>query len=86
MHFVRNALVHANKGQREALLAMINTIFAEDTPEAASAQWGTVADQLRAKSPKLADMMEAAEQDVLAYIAFPARTGCNCAAPIPWSA
>lgn len=35
MHFVRNALAHANKGQRQALLALINTIFAQDTPEAA---------------------------------------------------
>jgi putative transposase len=71
VHFVRNALVHASKGQRQALLALINTIFAQDTPEAASAQWRTVTDQLRPKFPKLADMMETAEHDVLAYMAFP---------------
>ena len=71
MHFVRNALAHANKGQRQALLALINTIFAQDTPEAASNQWRTVTDQLRPKFPKLADMMETAEHDVLAYMAFP---------------
>lgn len=58
-------------GERKALLALINTIFAQDTPEAASAQWRTVTDQLRPKFPKLADMMEAAEHDVLAYMAFP---------------
>lgn len=71
VHFVRNALAHANKGQRQALLALINTIFAQDTSEAASAQWRTVTDQLRPKFPKLADMMETAEHDVLAYMAFP---------------
>lgn len=71
VHFVRNALAHANKGQRQALLALINTIFAQDTPEAASNQWRTVTDQLRPKFPKLADMMETAEHDVLAYMAFP---------------
>ncbi|MCU6501819.1 IS256 family transposase [Rugamonas sp. A1-17] len=71
VHFVRNALAHANKGQRQALLALINTIFAQETPEAASAQWRIVTDQLRTKFPKLADMMEAAEHDVLAYMAFP---------------
>ena len=71
VHFVRNALAHANKGQRQALLALINTIFAQDAPEAASAQWHTVTDQLRSKFPKLADMMETAEHDVLAYMAFP---------------
>lgn len=71
VHFMRNALVHANKGQRQALVALINTIFAEETAEAASAKWRSVTDQLRAKLPKLADLMDAAEHDVLAYMAFP---------------
>lgn len=66
VHFVRNALAHANQGQRQALLALVNTIFAQDTPEAASAQWRTVSDQLRPNFLKLADLMERAEQDVLA--------------------
>src|ERR1700736_4828223 len=47
VHFIRNALAHAGKGQRQMVLAMINTVFAQDTQEAAVAQWGTVADQLR---------------------------------------
>jgi putative transposase len=33
VHFIRNALAHANKGQRQAVLAMINTIFAQETPD-----------------------------------------------------
>ncbi|GJI86861.1 hypothetical protein RugamoR1_00240 [Rugamonas sp. R1(2021)] len=70
-HFMRNALVHANKGQRQALVALINTIFAEETAEAASVKWRCVTDHLRAKLPKLADMMDVAEHDVLAYMAFP---------------
>ena len=71
VHFLRNALAHAGKGQRQMVLAMINTIFAQETPEAAAAQWRTVTDQLRAKFPKLATMMESAEADVLAYMGFP---------------
>src|SRR5437762_10253439 len=47
VHFLRNALTHAGKGQRQMVLAMINTVFAQETPEAAHAQWRTVADQLR---------------------------------------
>ena len=39
--------------------------------EAASAQWRSVADQIRPKVPKLATIMDEAEPDVLAYIAFP---------------
>lgn len=38
VHFLRNALAHAGKGQRQMMLAMINTVFAQETPEAAHAQ------------------------------------------------
>jgi putative transposase len=71
VHFIRNALAYAGKGQRQAVLAMINTIFVQESAEAASAQWRTVADQLRTKFPKLADMMDGAEHDVLAFMGFP---------------
>ncbi len=71
VHFLRNALAYANKGQRQMVFALINTIFAQETAEAAHAQWRTVTDQLRARFPKLADMMEEAEHDVLAFMDFP---------------
>ena len=71
VHFLRNALAYANKGQRQAVLAVINTIFVQDSPESASAQWRLVTDQLREKFPKLAAIMDAAEQDVLAFTSFP---------------
>ncbi|MCJ9697652.1 transposase, partial [Rhizobium sp. PRIMUS64] len=44
--------------------------FAQETPEAASAQWRSVADQIRPKVPKLATIMDDAEEDVLAYMTF----------------
>jgi putative transposase len=71
VHFLRNALAHAGKGQRQVVLALINTVFAQETAEAAIAQWRTVADQLRAKFPKLATLMDGAESDVLAFMSFP---------------
>lgn len=49
---------------------MINTIFVQESAEAASTQWRTVADQLRTKFPKLADMMERAEHELLAFMSF----------------
>jgi transposase-like protein len=39
--------------------------------EAASGQWRKVADQLRPSVPKLAKLMDTAEEDVLACMAFP---------------
>jgi putative transposase len=73
VHFIRNALAlaHANKGQRQAVLAMINTISAQETPDAARVQWRLVPDQLREKFAKLAAMMDAAEDEVLAFMSFP---------------
>jgi putative transposase len=71
VHFIRNALAHAGKGQRQVVLALINTVFAQDSAEAASAQWRQVSDQLRPKFPKLAKLMDDAEADVLAFMSFP---------------
>jgi putative transposase len=71
VHFLRNALAHAGKGQRQMVLAMINTVFAQETLEAAIAQWRIVADQLRSKFPKLAMMLDRSEADVLAFMSFP---------------
>ena len=69
VHWMRNAFAHAAPKQRPAVIAMIKTIFAQETAEAAHQQWDQVADALREKFPRLADMMEASREDVLAYIA-----------------
>jgi len=61
VHFLRNALAYANKSQRQMVFALINTIFAQETAEAAHGQWRIVTDQLREKLPKLAAMMNGAE-------------------------
>ena len=71
VHFMRNALAHAGKGQRQMVLALINTVFAQETAEAAHAQWRVVADQLREKFPKLSALMDGAEHEVLAFMDFP---------------
>ena len=71
VHFMRNALAYANKGQRQMVLALINTAFAQETPEAAREQWRVVADHFRTKLPKLAAMLEEAENEVLAFMDFP---------------
>jgi putative transposase len=71
VHFMRNVLAHAGKSGRRVVSAFIATAFAQDTPEAAKAQWRSVADQIRPKVPKLAIIMDEAEEDVLAYMTFP---------------
>ena len=72
VHTMRNALAHAGKSSRRVVSAFMATAFAQDSAEAAKAQWRKVADQLRPKLPKLAGFMDEAEDDVLAYLSFPA--------------
>src|SRR4029078_3237278 len=71
MHFMRNVLAHAGKSGRRVVSAFIATAFAQETPEAASTQWRAVADQITPQVPKLAAILDEAEQDVLAYMTFP---------------
>jgi hypothetical protein len=71
VHFQRNALAHAGKYSRRVASAFIATAFAQPDHAAAKAQWRLVADQMRSKVPKLATLMDTAEEDVLAYMTFP---------------
>lgn len=71
VHWMRNALAHAPAKQRAAVVAMLKTIFAQETKAEAMAQWNTVADALREKQPRLSAMMDASREDVLAYMDFP---------------
>jgi len=72
IHFMRNVLAHAGKQGRRVVSAFIGTAFAQDDAEAARTQWRQVADQLRPRVKKLAEFMDEAEPDVLAYMSFPA--------------
>ena len=73
VHFMRNAMAYAGKSQRRIVSAWIGTAFAQDDAEAARKQWRQVADQARPRLPRLAALMDEAEADVLAYMAFPAQ-------------
>jgi transposase-like protein len=72
VHFARNALAHAGKSGRRVVSALMATAFAQEDAASAKAQWRKVSDQLRPKLPKLAELMDTAEEDVLAYMSFPA--------------
>jgi transposase-like protein len=71
VHFMRNALAHVGSKQRAMVAAAIRTAFTQETQEAARAEWRAVADRLRERFPKLGALMDEAEDDVLAHLAFP---------------
>ncbi len=68
---MRNALAHVPKSQHTVVAAAIRQAFIQPDRETAGQTWRHVADQLRVRWPKLAALMDEAEHDVLAYIAFP---------------
>lgn len=71
VHFMRNVLSHVPKAHQAAVSAAIRTAFAQPDQEAATKVWRNVADNLRPRFSKAADCMDLAEEDVLAFMAFP---------------
>jgi len=71
VHFMRNALAHVGSKQRAMVAAAIRTAFTQETQDAARAEWRAVADRLRERFEKLGQLMDDAEDDVLAHLAFP---------------
>src|ERR671913_381873 len=71
VHWMRNAMAHLAPKQRPAVVAMLKTIFAQDTAEAAREQWASVTDALRERCPKLTELMDRSREEVLVYMSFP---------------
>jgi transposase-like protein len=84
-HWMRNALAHVGKAQQTVVAAALRQAFLQPDQDSARQTWRQVADQLRPRWPKLGKLMDESEDDVLAYMAFPARTGPSCTARTPWS-
>jgi putative transposase len=71
VHFARNLLALVPKSHKDMVAAVFRTIFAQPNPEAASATWDTVRDQLTAGFPKIGPLMDDAKAEVLAFTNFP---------------
>ena len=71
VHFMRNLLAYAPKGQHSMIAAAVRAVFTQPDRAAASQAWRHVADQLRQRFPKLAAVMDGAEHEVLAFMDFP---------------
>jgi len=71
VHFMRNALSLVPKAAQQMVGATIRTVFAQPDAVSAREQWRRVSDGFRCRFPRLACLMEEAEEDVLSYAAFP---------------
>ena len=73
VHWMRNALSYVPKGQQSMVSAGLRQAFIQPDRAGASQTLRHVADQLRAKWPKLGAFIDDSEADVLAHMDFPAQ-------------
>jgi putative transposase len=71
VHFMRNILAHVPKGDKAMVAAALRTIFAQPDRQAAHQQLEEVVQAMRTRWPKAAELLAEAEEDILAYMAFP---------------
>jgi transposase-like protein len=71
VHFVRNALALVPKSAAQMVAATIRTVFVQPDATTARETWRKVADGFRPRWGRLAELLDEAEADVLAYLAFP---------------
>lgn len=72
VHFLRDLRGHARKDQHDALGAVIRSIFTAPDGAQARARLADAVAQLEGRLPKVARLLEDAEDDVLAFMALPA--------------
>lgn len=71
VHFMRNLLSHTPKCQKGFVKTMVATAFQQTNQADAVRQWHAVEQQIREILPDVANLMQAAMEDVLAHMAHP---------------
>jgi putative transposase len=72
VHFLRDLRGHARKDQHDALGAVIRQLFTASDDAQARRRLADAIAQLQPRLPKIARLLQEAEDDVLAFYAFPA--------------
>ncbi len=68
---VRNLLAHVPRGDKSIVAAALRIIFAQPDRPAAGVQLAEVVQAMQRRWPKAAELLAQAEDDILAYMAFP---------------
>lgn len=71
VHFMRNVLSHIPQGDKSMVAAALRTFFAQPNRQAAGQQLQEVVRAMRPRWPTAAQLVAEAEEDILAYLAFP---------------
>ena len=71
VHFLRNLLSHVPKAGQDMVAAAMKAVFVIQAPDQVRAHWQRVTEMLRKQFPTAVPVMEAARDDVLAFLHFP---------------
>lgn len=71
VHCLRNLLAHVPQGDKAMVAAAVRTLFTQPHRQAAGQQLHEVVKALEGRWPKAAQVLADAEDDILAYMAFP---------------
>ncbi len=71
VHFVRNMHGHCRRDERGLVSAALREIFDAPDAEVARERFGTVLERFQGAVPKVAELLEEAEEDLLAFYRFP---------------
>ncbi len=71
VHFMRNALSLVPKAAQQMVGATIRTVFAQPDTKSTRQQWRRVSEGFRPRFPRLAELMDEAEEDLLAFATLP---------------
>ena len=71
VHFMRNLLAHVPQKDKKQVAAWVRTIFAQPDLQAAQLQLNKVKAELEDNWPRTAELLQAAADDILAFMNFP---------------
>jgi putative transposase len=71
VHFLRNLLSHVPKAGQDMVTAAMKAVFVIQGPDQVRSHWQRVTEMLRKQFPTAMPVMDAARDDVLAFLHFP---------------
>jgi len=77
VHFLRDMLGHCSKAQQPLVATAIRQVFAAESSGEARERLAGVAEALAQSAPKVARLLAEAEDDLLAFMAFPPEHWCK---------
>lgn len=82
-HYLRNLLTTVPKSAQPWVATLVRTIFDQPTAEQVRTQHAWVIEALEAKYPAACEHLDAAREELLAFAAFPGRSGSRSGRTIP---